>query len=164
MQDDCVSSLNYPEVHGNGESCSITIEEDVVISVGSTFELETCCDHLMINGVDTESSDAVPATLASGSEITWSTDGSVTRQGWQLCFSTGSGAQYAPARLPHMRHAYTELPILQPCILAMQRLPATTGYRIKTRRMWTAAGQLVMPVVRLDFPAQPHMLHLTHTD
>ena len=92
VQDDCVSSLNYPGTHGNHESCSISIVEDVIVSVGSVFQLETCCDHLMINSVDTESSGAVPTTLTSGSTITWSTDYSVTRQGWQLCFSPPPGA------------------------------------------------------------------------
>ena len=82
-----MSSLNYPGNYGSDESCSITIEADVVISVGTTFELETCCDHLMINGVDTESYSAVPATLASGSEITWFTDSTEERRGWQLCIS-----------------------------------------------------------------------------
>jgi len=41
----------------------------------------------MIRDVDTESSDAVPATLNSGETFTWSTDHSVTRGGWQICFS-----------------------------------------------------------------------------
>ena len=86
-QADCVSSLNYPSQYGNGESCSITINQDVHVSVGSTFSLETCCDQLMINGVDTEYSEAVPTTLTSDDAITWFTDDGVTSEGWQLCLS-----------------------------------------------------------------------------
>ena len=84
---DCVQSSNYPSTHGNDESCSITMLEDATVTVGDTFDLETCCDHLMIRGVDTESADAVPATLNAGEVFSWTTDGSVSRNGWQLCFS-----------------------------------------------------------------------------
>ena len=91
-QGDCVSSNNYPQVHGNSESCTITMLQDASVSVGSTFSLETCCDHLMIHGNDVESSDTVPTSLRANDELTWSSDGSVTREGWQLCFSEPSGS------------------------------------------------------------------------
>merc|ERR1719414_1328055 len=87
IQGDCVSSANYPSVHGNNEACSVTMLRDATVTTGSTFNLETCCDHLMIRGVDTESSDAVPESLGEGEVFTWNTDSSVTREGWQLCFS-----------------------------------------------------------------------------
>ena len=87
VQGDCVSSNNYPSNHGNSESCEIRMLQDASLSVGATFSLETCCDHLMIQGLDVESSDAVPATLSSGETFTWSTDGSVTSEGWQICFT-----------------------------------------------------------------------------
>jgi len=87
VQGNCVSSANYPGRHGNRESCSVTMLRSASLTVSSTFNLETCCDHLMIRGVDTESSGAVPASLNSGETFTWTTDGSVTREGWQICFS-----------------------------------------------------------------------------
>jgi V8-like Glu-specific endopeptidase len=87
VQDDCVSSANYPGAHGNRESCSVTMLRNAALTVSSTFSLETCCDHLMIRGVDTERSSAVPASLNSGETFTWTTDSSVTRAGWQICFS-----------------------------------------------------------------------------
>ena len=86
VQGDCVSSSNYPNVHGNSESCSVTMLQDAAIVVGSTFNLETCCDDLVIGGVDVESSASAPATLNQGETFSWSSDGSVTREGWQLCF------------------------------------------------------------------------------
>ena len=94
IQGDCVSSMDYPNVHGNGEECTIEMLQDATVSVGSTFNLETCCDHLMIGGEDVESSDAVPTSLSAGDEFTWSTDGSVTREGWQLCFSPADGSNH----------------------------------------------------------------------
>ena len=83
---DCVSSSNYPGLHDNSESCTITMLQDSAVFVSDTFNLETCCDHLMIRDVDVESQDAVPRSLNAGEEFTWSSDGSVTREGWQLCF------------------------------------------------------------------------------
>ena len=88
IQGDCVSSNNYPNAHGNSESCTVTMLQDASVSVGGTFNLETCCDHLMIQGTDVESSDLVPTSLSAGEEFTWTTDGSVSLEGWQLCFAT----------------------------------------------------------------------------
>ena len=85
-QGDCVSSLNYPSAHGNNEACSVSILQDVSITVGSTWDLETCCDHLYILGRDVEQPEQVPLALSAGDEFEWSTDVSVTRAGWQLCF------------------------------------------------------------------------------
>jgi len=87
VQGDCVSSNNYPSVHGNGESCYVTMLQDASVTPGGTFNLETCCDHLMIRGSDIESSYAVPFFLTAGETFIWTSDGSVSREGWQLCFS-----------------------------------------------------------------------------
>merc|ERR1719333_370097 len=90
IEGDCVSSNNYPNPHGNHEQCSITMTRDAYVSVNPTFRLERCCDHLMIRDVDVESSSTVPESLYKGESFTWSTDGSVTSLGWQLCFSNSS--------------------------------------------------------------------------
>ena len=87
VHDDCVSSSNYPSPHGNTESCSITMLQDASVSVGFTFDLETCCDHLMIRDVDVEFASAVPPSLNAGEIFSWSSDGSIARNGWQLCFA-----------------------------------------------------------------------------
>merc|ERR1711971_1256833 len=91
IQGDCVSSSNYPGRHGNRESCSVTMNGDANVTPGGTFNLETCCDNLVIGGVDVESANAVPASLSAGDTFTWNSDGSVTREGWQLCFSNPIG-------------------------------------------------------------------------
>ena len=90
VQGDCVSSSNYPNRHGYSESCSVTMLRDATVTPQSLFNLETCCDHLMIRGVDAESSLDVPSTLSKGEIFSWTSDGSVTREGWQLCLSEGT--------------------------------------------------------------------------
>ena len=100
IQGDCVSSSNYPSVHGNSESCSVTMLRDATVTPGTTFNLETCCDHLMIQGNDVESSGAIPEALSAGEVFSWTSDGSVTREGWQLCFSEGSGSSSTSTNAP----------------------------------------------------------------
>merc|ERR1719326_476418 len=96
IQGDCVSSSNYPGRHGNRERCSVTMNEDASVTPGGTFNLETCCDNLVIGGVNVESANSVPRSLSAGDTFTWSSDGSVTREGWQLCFSNPIGSSTAP--------------------------------------------------------------------
>merc|ERR1712038_2081669 len=98
MGGDCVSSSNYPGRHGNRERCSVTMNEDASVTPGGTFNLETCCDNLVIGGVDVESANSVPRSLSAGDTFTWSSDGSVTREGWQLCFSNPIGSSTAPTQ------------------------------------------------------------------
>merc|ERR1712080_518604 len=96
-----------PERHGNRESCSVTMNEDVSVIPGGTFNLETCCDHLMIGGVDVESANAVPGSLSAGDTFTWSSDFSVSREGWQLCFSNPTGSSTSPTQPAHDDPTFT---------------------------------------------------------
>jgi len=59
---------------------------DATVATGSIFNLEYDYDHLKIRGVDTESSDAVPTSLSAGDAISWTSDYSIVKEGWQLCF------------------------------------------------------------------------------
>lgn len=86
----CVQSRNYPGVHGNNEYCSVNVLNDAYLTVGSTFSVETGYDHLLIDGSVMESSSRIPDQIAAGTPFTWSTDYSVTRNGWQICFSDHS--------------------------------------------------------------------------
>ena len=43
VEDDCVSSSNYPGQHANSESCSITMLQDAEVRAGEIFSLENCC-------------------------------------------------------------------------------------------------------------------------
>ena len=85
----CVSSSNYPVPHDNSESCVVTANEDVFLTWNSVFEIETCCDHLMVGEVDVDQIDEqTPTSLDEGEQILWSSDFSVSFTGWQVCFST----------------------------------------------------------------------------
>ena len=97
VQDDCVSSGNFPNAHNNNEYCEVTMLRDADLSVHSTFDLETCCDHLVIQDVDVESSDAVPSSLSAGETFTWTSDFSVSNAGWQICFSDSTPVSNPPS-------------------------------------------------------------------
>lgn len=87
VQDYCVSSGNYPNDHEEDEECKINILQDVEVTSGEQFDIEACCDHLMINDVDVESKDQIPTSLSAGDHITWDSDNWKEGSGWQLCFS-----------------------------------------------------------------------------
>jgi len=84
---DCVSSKNYPSPHGHDESCAVTMKKAASVSMSLDFEVETCCDHLSIRGEDVESVTEIPSSLNAGERFTWSTDASIARKGWRICFS-----------------------------------------------------------------------------
>ena len=82
----CVSSKNYPSSHGQNENCSVSILEDVGVSVSSVFSLEIG-DHLIIRDSDVESRESVPSFLNASETFSWTTDDSVNDSGWELCFT-----------------------------------------------------------------------------
>merc|ERR1711994_840172 len=92
IQCDCVSSKNYPSRYGSSESCSVTMNQDASVTPGDPFSVESCCDTLMIGGIDVESAGAVPSSLSRGDTFTWTSDNSLTRVGWKLCFSASTGS------------------------------------------------------------------------
>jgi len=89
-EQNCISSAKYPSLYGNSQYCTVNILHDVFVAPASRFSVETCCDNLLINNVDVDSAAKVPETLTAGTTFTWRTDGSVTRVGWQLCFTANS--------------------------------------------------------------------------
>jgi len=99
---DCVQTRNYPGRHTNNERCEVTMLRDSAVQVGTIFGVETCCDQLVIQGKDVEQSRDVPPVLLSGETFTWSTDFSVAREGWQLCFSEIDGTTRSPTLDPTM--------------------------------------------------------------
>jgi len=92
QNDNCVSSGNFPAVHGNNEECIVTVSKDSTVTPSSVWELENDYDHILINGVDVERRNSVPSTLSQDDVIRWESDGSVTNRGWQLCFTDTGGA------------------------------------------------------------------------
>ena len=87
----CFRSPNYPSAYGNSQACTITVNEAVLLSV-TAFTTESCCDKLTVNGVQYSGTNGPGGVqVAAGSTITWTSDSSVTRTGFQIC-GTGTGA------------------------------------------------------------------------
>ena len=95
-----MSSSNYPEQHGNHEACTVTILEDVFVTASPNLDIEWCCDRLVIGSSNVRSSDNIPSTLSLGDVVSWSSDDSITRSGWQLCFSPFR----SESNFPHVCH------------------------------------------------------------
>lgn len=81
----CVQSKGWPEDYGNDESCSINVLVGGSTDVSDPFDIEIGYDVLTIAGTNVRNSWHVPDTLDVGDAITWTSDGSATREGWQIC-------------------------------------------------------------------------------
>jgi len=92
----CVSSRNYPSHYGNRQSCTVTMSRSVRLAVQSPFEIERNYDYLRVDGSAKWTSSSIPSTLNAGSTIAWSTDGSVTKDGWKICFTPNDGGDVPP--------------------------------------------------------------------
>ena len=86
----CVSSPNHPEIHGNNEACTMTMLRDAHVFPHEVFSIESGYDHLYINDVDITDSEQIPSRLNAGNQFFWESDGSVTNEGWKLCFEPGT--------------------------------------------------------------------------
>ena len=94
IQDDCVSSTNYPRQYGNSDVCSVTMLQDAFVLPGDVFDLEWVwgVSILIINGAGVEKEHLIPNTLKAGDIISWDANMWVQREwdrggkGWQLCF------------------------------------------------------------------------------
>jgi len=85
--EDCVSSKNYPQDHGNDEKCTVNILRDTYLTSGEIFEVETGYDFLKVNSIDITSAAQIPDQLKGGDSISWESDYSLSYKGWQICFS-----------------------------------------------------------------------------
>jgi hypothetical protein len=87
----CFRSPNYPSDYGVDQTCTITTQDAVTLSV-TAFSTEQTHDKLTVNGVQYSGTTGPGGVqVSAGSTITWTSDGSVTRTGFQIC-GTGSGA------------------------------------------------------------------------
>ena len=82
------ATYQYGNDYSNNAHCEITINQDVKVTVGANFEIEQGYDFLTINGINRKYSDDVPRDLSAGDYIHWTTDYSISEQGWELCFSS----------------------------------------------------------------------------
>eukprot|EP00966_Prymnesium_polylepis_P041109 953990-Prymnesium_polylepis.2 len=89
----CIQSSGYPSSFGSAgyghyEACTITGVPASPISV-SAFSTESgvsvCYDYLTIDTVQYCGTNGPTNVVASNGLITWISDHSVTRSGWELC-------------------------------------------------------------------------------
>jgi len=86
----CVTSPNYPSSYGNRQTCDITAPE-VPLDV-KDFWTENNYDYITINGQRFQGRrrSSRPSGVKPTEDITWRSDGSVTRRGWKLCVQGAS--------------------------------------------------------------------------
>jgi hypothetical protein len=82
--------------HGNNERCTFTALRSFMLSVDE-WDTETFYDTFTINSVVYSGAQSpVGVTVAAGTNFTWSSDGSVTNDGFTLC-ADGTAAPTVPA-------------------------------------------------------------------
>jgi hypothetical protein len=82
----CFRSPNYPSNYGNNQRCNITVaaHEQVTLSV-TAFDTDYT-DRLIVNGVlYYYGSGPDGVQVAAGASITFISDGSKTRSGFEIC-------------------------------------------------------------------------------
>ena len=88
-------SPNFPDLYDNSGACEAVMLVDAVLSADA-FSTESCCDRLSIGGTRFSGSDGPQDfVVGTGTQIGWSSDGSVTRSGWEIC-PGGSTAATTP--------------------------------------------------------------------
>lgn len=85
VDEGCINSPGYPlENYGNNELCTILVHGDVGFVCFKHFDTESGFDYLTING-RAYSGEKGKLCLKPEGVISWSSDLSETRSGWQLC-------------------------------------------------------------------------------
>ena len=101
----CVHSAHYPSDYGDYERCTLQPARGQPLQV-EAFNTEQGYDYLTINGVEYSGSgtdyqgNSIPLSIVPDREITWSSDGGVTRSGWLICQE--SEQPHRPPWPPHM--------------------------------------------------------------
>merc|ERR1712193_447484 len=81
----CIQSPHYPSKYENNERCIITVTESIAVPiVVEKFQTEARYDKLTVDGVEYSGSTG-PDGVTPKEVITWSSDTSVTSDGWKLC-------------------------------------------------------------------------------
>jgi len=83
MEGNCISSLNHPSAYGNNEACDVKLWGDIPLKF-EAFNTERNYDYLRLGGTAYHGTSG-PADGSYTGDLKWSTDGSVTRTGWQVC-------------------------------------------------------------------------------
>ena len=92
---DCVCSSNYPGEacaatstsagqYSNNQACEVTFSSPVVLEI-HFFSTESCCDKVIVNGVQYKGT-AGPDGVTTSS-LSWTSDHSVVGGGFKICFA-----------------------------------------------------------------------------
>jgi len=100
----CFRSPNYPGNYGTDQNCDFTVEQTAVLSVNN-FETEADYDVLTVNGVPYSGVLGPNRLVVAGSDgepglITWASDSSVTKVGFEICTSILEGDSLGPRCRP----------------------------------------------------------------
>ena len=81
----CFRSPNYPSNYGNNQQCTIKARQYMTLSATS-FSTEGCCDKLTVNGYQYSGTTGPGGVqVYSGATITFTSDGSATYSGFEIC-------------------------------------------------------------------------------
>ena len=88
----CITRPNYPNPYENNQECKIEIHSTGTLT-STNFSSEGGFDVLSIGGVDYSGEvGPVNVSVQAGTSVTWKSDYAMNRDGWQVCWSSGSGA------------------------------------------------------------------------
>ena len=76
------SCTSYSSKYKNNEECTVTFSSSAVLASWA-FSTESGYDSVTVNGVQYSGSTSPDGVVASS--MTWSSDGSVVRDGWKIC-------------------------------------------------------------------------------
>jgi len=93
----CVSSPNFPSNYGSNERC--TIGPNFGTITVESFDTENNWDKLFVDGTTYMGSNG-PAGVNAVGDITWNSDGSVSKKGWKICGPVPTPAPAPPAPAP----------------------------------------------------------------
>mmetsp|Transcript_4696 Transcript_4696/g.10341 ORF Transcript_4696/g.10341 Transcript_4696/m.10341 type:complete len:849 (+) Transcript_4696:102-2648(+) len=97
----CITSPNFPGEYGNNEHCEIVVTEGTAPITVTSWSIRKSGDYLSINGHEyaglADGGNVPTGVVPSLQTIVWSTNGDLTRPGFQICrpasVSGGGGAQ-----------------------------------------------------------------------
>ena len=105
----CTQSPNYPAEYGNSESCEIVAPAKPLYF--TDFATEDGYDLLKINGQAYSGSSHPPQGVITSDIVQWTSDSSVSSNGWQICIVSGivSGLKLARCFLCQFQGRYVKV-------------------------------------------------------
>ena len=82
----CVTSGNFPSNYGNRERCSVATPAGFICA--TSFHTESGFDKFIVSDTEYDgTSGPQDVPVNAGDVLIWTTDSSVTRKGWEICWS-----------------------------------------------------------------------------